>query len=116
VKSRIRIRIEVKIQQRLKIEPWKLIIDAWMLKMEPWRGSLDQWSQTPITLMRIRIYIRIRIKVKSWIRIRFKVMQPPDILFLKVSANYNYTALPFLSLLLRISVPLLFLLHHLQNV
>jgi hypothetical protein len=29
-------------------------------------GSLDQWSQIPITFIRVRI----RIKVKSWIRIR----------------------------------------------
>ncbi len=40
-------------------------------KMESWRVYIDKWSQIPITLMRSRI--RIRIKVKSWIRIRIKV-------------------------------------------
>jgi hypothetical protein len=43
--------------------------------------SIDQWSQIRITLMRIRIrnrnkvksWIRIRIKVKRWIQIRIKV-------------------------------------------
>jgi hypothetical protein len=46
-----------------------LTTDAWRLKME----SIDQWSQIPITLMRSTIWVRI--KVKSWIRIRIKVMR-----------------------------------------
>jgi hypothetical protein len=36
-------------------------------------GSIDQWSQVHFSLMRSRIWIRIRIKVKSWIQIRIKV-------------------------------------------
>jgi hypothetical protein len=50
-----------------------------MLKMEAWRlkwslrGSIDQWSQIPITWMRSRI--RIRVRVKSLFRIRVEVMQ-----------------------------------------
>jgi hypothetical protein len=36
-------------------------------------GPKDQWSQIPITVMRSRS--RIRIKVKSWIRICIKVMR-----------------------------------------
>jgi hypothetical protein len=38
VKSWIRIRIEVRIQelQRFKMEPWTLTLEAWKLKMELW--------------------------------------------------------------------------------
>jgi hypothetical protein len=43
-------------------------------KMEPWSGSIDQWLQISMTLMRSRIRIWIRIKVKSWTRIRFTVI------------------------------------------
>jgi hypothetical protein len=55
-------------------------MEPWMLKLEPRR---DQRSQIPITLMRGRIcicikvksWIQIRFNEKRWIRIRIKVMQ-----------------------------------------
>ncbi len=34
-------------------------------------GPIDQWSQIPVTLIRSKI--RIRIKVKSWIKIRIHI-------------------------------------------
>jgi hypothetical protein len=43
--------------------------------MEPWRvlRREDQWSQFRIILMTSRILVRI--KVKSWIRMRIEVMR-----------------------------------------
>jgi hypothetical protein len=79
---------------RLKIQPWRLKKQPWELKMQPWRlktqpgrlknasleaqkcslgGSADKRSPSRITLMEIRIRIKVkiligmRIKVKSWI-------------------------------------------------
>jgi hypothetical protein len=51
--------------------PWKITMEARRFKMEPGEGgggSVDQWSET--TLIKRRIPIRL--KVKSWIRIRNK--------------------------------------------
>jgi hypothetical protein len=74
--SWIRIGIRVKIQElwMLKMEerPRTLPMEAWNFKMEP-RGFVDQWSQIRLTLTWSRIQIGIRIKVKSWIRVRIKV-------------------------------------------
>ncbi len=56
---------------RLKMELW----GAWRLK---WclGGSIDPWSQIPITLMRSRILIRIKV-ITSWIRIRIRIEVKP---------------------------------------
>jgi hypothetical protein len=50
--SKIRIRIEVKIQELWRLKwshggPWTLAMKAWRIKLE----SLDQWSQIRITSM-----------------------------------------------------------------
>ncbi len=58
--------------------PWTLTMEAWSLNMEPWSVPVDQWSQIRIILMRSRI--RIRIKGKSWIRNRIKVMRIRNLL------------------------------------
>ncbi len=60
----VRIRIKTKIQElsRLKMEPWRLKMEACTLYT-----SVGLWSQIHITLMRSRI--QTRIEVKSWIQI-----------------------------------------------
>jgi hypothetical protein len=54
------------VRKRLKMGLWALTMEAWRLKWIP-GGFVDQWSQTSVSLMRSRIWIRI------WIQIKVKV-------------------------------------------
>ncbi len=75
VKRLIRIRIKVKLQelQSRGRSQWRRGGSIWSPGV-----SVDQWSQIRIILMRSRI--RIRIKGKSWIRNRIKVMRIRNLL------------------------------------
>jgi hypothetical protein len=91
VKSWIRIRIKVKIQELSR------------LNMEPWRAVDAQNGGVCITFMRRRIQIRIRIlievnsriririKVKRWIRIRIRIRIKvvDEVVDKTITRNYN---------------------------
>jgi hypothetical protein len=71
VKSLIRIRIEVKIENFFfrgskwsRGGPWTLKMEAWRLKMEAWRVCRPLVADSPHVDV-IRIRIRIRVEVKS---------------------------------------------------
>ncbi len=78
--SSIRIHIKVKVQTlwRLPIEPlgpWTLTMEAWSLKMKSWRvygpvvADPQQFDEEEDS---------VRIRLKSWIRIRIKMMLIPN--------------------------------------
>jgi hypothetical protein len=89
------------------MEPWRAV-DAHSGGLEAQNGALkvflDQWSQIPITLMRSRIriwirisWIRIRIEVKSWIWIRvcIKVMRIRNLEYYTCGPNVMATFYQF---------------------
>ncbi len=86
MKSYIRIRIEIKIQELIYTQIGAVESrPQWRLGRSKWSpgGSVDQWLQICITLKNEK-WIRIRIRI--WIRISIKVMRIRD-----VNSNSNST-------------------------